>query len=54
MGEKDQGQALLFGTWADPDAALEKYFAERDDLTAGRGRTPPEGITVAEVLRPVS
>jgi len=32
--KKDQGQALLFRHVADPDAALRKYFAERDDLTA--------------------
>jgi integrase len=34
--KKINGKLYYFGPWDDPDAALKKYTAERDDLYAGR------------------
>jgi integrase len=34
--KKVRGKMHYFGRWDDPDAALAKYLAERDDLHAGR------------------
>jgi hypothetical protein len=34
--KKIRGQMHDFGPWADPDAALQKYLDQRDDLYAGR------------------
>ena len=48
---KIRGQLHYFGTWDDPEAALKKYLAERDDLKAGR--TPhvdTGGLTVRDLV----
>ena len=34
--KKIRGKVHFFGVWADPNAALQKYLDERDDLQAGR------------------
>src|SRR5689334_10795676 len=34
--KKVRGKIHFFGVWADPDAALNKWIAEKDDLLAGR------------------
>ena len=41
--KKIRGRLHYFGPWSDPDAALQKYLDERDDLQAGR--TPQQRAT---------
>jgi hypothetical protein len=35
--------------WADPDAALEKWLEQKDDLLAGRVPESGEGLTVGRL-----
>lgn len=52
--KKIRGKLHYFGVWATPDAALDKYLKERDDLHAGRkprqAAEGAEGLTVKEVV----
>ena len=49
--KKIRGKLHYFGKWANPDAALQRYVEERDDLYAGRKpRRKGEGLTVKDLV----
>jgi len=49
--KKVRGLTRLFGAWADPYGALDKWLAQKDDLLAGREpRVTGEGLTVCSLV----
>lgn len=50
--KKIHGKLHYFGKWADPDAALQRYVEERDDLYAGRKpRRKGDGLTIKDLVK---
>lgn len=47
--KKIKGRLHYFGPWNDPDAALQRYLDQKDDLYAGRRPRSGEGLTVADL-----
>jgi hypothetical protein len=49
--KKVRGKTHFFGVWADPEAALEKWVADKDALLAGRDPAPKsDELTVKQLV----
>lgn len=48
--KKIQGKLHYFGAWADPQAALERYVKQKDNLLAGLPPTSGDDLTIRELV----
>ena len=48
-GKKINQKIHYFGVWANPQAALERYLDQKDDLLAGRVPTSGHCLTIREL-----
>jgi len=48
------GKTRFFGPWRDPEGALARYLAEKDDLESGRARRPKEVNVPVAVADPIA
>ena len=54
--KKIKGKTWFFGKWGDPDAAIQTYLDEVDDIRAGRdprkqaGVATPDGVTIDDMV----
>ena len=49
--KKVHGKQHFFGVWADPDAALNRWLQDKDDILAGRVRRVSSGCRNGPTLR---
>jgi integrase len=48
--KKIRGKTYYFGSWDDPDGALERYLALKDGLLAGRTPSSGDGLTARDLV----
>jgi len=48
--KKVRGRMHYFGPWDDPQGALERWVAVKDDLLAGRTPNKPDALTIKELV----
>ncbi|MCP4782489.1 MAG: tyrosine-type recombinase/integrase [Fuerstiella sp.] len=54
--KKIKGKTWFFGIWGDPDASLQAYLDQVDDIQAGRdprrqaGVATPDGVTISDMV----
>lgn len=50
MGKKIRGKLHFFDKWEDPDAAIDSYKRQKDDLPAGRKLKRTSSIRYSSIV----